>query len=122
MSLSQLFLFILGFFYTILIANVLKKNRPHVLPPSTILTAHLHPSLTSHQSQLNARLQTTQSQNALLYEDVKRQREEIDALLKHLEAAVGDVDGANAALDGLIEELSKEAREAEGDIAMAGDA
>ncbi|KAF4999462.1 hypothetical protein FGRMN_2484 [Fusarium graminum] len=84
---------------------------PHLLPPSTILAAHLTPSLTSHQSQLNARLQTTQSQNALLHDEVQRQREEIRALLDALEAVVADVQGANDALRPVADDVAAETRQ-----------
>ncbi|KAM0249427.1 hypothetical protein ACHAP5_002816 [Fusarium lateritium] len=83
---------------------------PHLLPPSTILAAHLTPSLTAHQSQLNARLQTTQSQNALLHDEVQRQREEIRALLDALETVVADVQGANDALRPVVDDVAAETR------------
>ncbi|KAJ4020051.1 hypothetical protein NW752_005154 [Fusarium irregulare] len=84
---------------------------PHMLPPSTILAAHLSPTLTAHQSQLNARLQTTQSQNALLHDEVQRQREEIRALLDALEAVVADVQGANDALRPIVDDVAAETRQ-----------
>ncbi|KAM0299564.1 hypothetical protein ACHAPM_007608 [Fusarium culmorum] len=84
---------------------------PHMLPPPTILAAHLTPNLTAHQSQLNARLQTTQSQNALLYDEVQRQREEIRALLDTLEAVVADVQGANDALRPVVGDVAAETRQ-----------
>jgi kinetochore protein NNF1 len=84
---------------------------PHLLPPSAILAAHLTPALTAHQSQLNARLQTTQSQNALLYDEVRRQREEIRALLDTLEAVVADVQGANDALRPVVDDIAAETRQ-----------
>ncbi|KAM0241243.1 hypothetical protein ACHAPO_002048 [Fusarium lateritium] len=84
---------------------------PHMLPPPTILAAHLTPTLTAHQSQLNARLQTTQSQNALLYDEVQRQREEIRALLDTLEAVVADVQGANDALRPVVNDVAAETRQ-----------
>ncbi|KAL6870025.1 hypothetical protein ACO1O0_001360 [Amphichorda felina] len=93
---------------------------PHLLPPDRILAAHLNPALASHRSQLNARLQTTQSQNALLHDEVRRQRDEIDALIGRLEAAAGDVRGANAALAGLVEQLAAEAREGKAAVESLG--
>ncbi|KAF4447261.1 Kinetochore-associated protein NNF1 [Fusarium austroafricanum] len=88
-----------------------QPTPPHMLPPSTILAAHLVPSLTAHQSQLNARLQTTQSQNSLLYDEVRRQREEIRALLDALEAVVADVQGANDALRPVVDDVAAETRQ-----------
>lgn len=78
------------------------------------------PALASHRSQLNARLQTTQSQNALLHDEVLRQRAEIDDLVGNLEAAAGDVRGANAELAGLVEQLAVEAREGKAAVEGAG--
>lgn len=88
-------------------------NSPHLLPARDIVSAHLAPALASHQSVLNARLQTTQSHNAILYEQIQGQRAEIELLLESLEAAVGDVRGANAALAPVVEQLAREAREAD---------
>ncbi|KAI5465534.1 Nnf1-domain-containing protein [Mariannaea sp. PMI_226] len=95
---------------------------PHLLPPDTILSAHLHPALTAHQSQLNARLQTTQSQNALLYDQVRQQREEIAALLDRLDAVVADVKGANDVLRPVVDDLATETRESLTAIEAAGGA
>ncbi|KAH6897241.1 Nnf1-domain-containing protein [Thelonectria olida] len=88
-----------------------QPTPPHLLPPDAILSAHLHPALTAHQSQLNARLQTTQSQNALLHDQVRQQREEIAALLDRLDAVVADVRGANDALRPVVDDLAAETRE-----------
>ncbi|KAH7170277.1 Nnf1-domain-containing protein [Dactylonectria macrodidyma] len=93
------------------IANTTPPTPPHLLPPNAILTAHLHPALVAHQSQLNARLQTTQAQNALLYDEVRRQRAEMAALLDRLDAVVADVQGANDALRPLADDVASETRE-----------
>ncbi|RFU75183.1 hypothetical protein TARUN_7083 [Trichoderma arundinaceum] len=90
-----------------------KPTPPHLLPARDILAAHLAPSLVSHQSVLNARLQTAQSHNAILYEQIQSQRAEIERLLDSLEAAVGDVKSANAALEPVVDQLAREAREAD---------
>jgi hypothetical protein len=92
--------------------------RPHLLAPETILQAHLSPHLASQQSQLNARLQTTQSQNETLHKEVLAQREELAALLAELDATIADVDGANGLLDEVAGDLAAEARIAE--VEMAG--
>lgn len=86
------------------------KIRPHTLPPATILAAHMHPALARHQSQLHARLETTQAQNELLVDVVRRQRAEVDELLARLEDAAEDVRGANAALADIVGELADETR------------
>ncbi|UNI14071.1 Tyrosinase [Purpureocillium takamizusanense] len=87
-----------------------KPTPPHLLPPEAILSAHLAPALAPHQSLLNARLQTSQGRNALLADEVRRQRADVEALLARLEAAVDDVRGANAALGAVAEDLAAESR------------
>ncbi|KAF4511384.1 hypothetical protein G6O67_003188 [Ophiocordyceps sinensis] len=89
-----------------------EPTPPHLLPPSHVLAAHLAAHLAPHRSLLNAKLQTTQAQNALLADAVARQRAELDALLARLDDAVADVRGANQALGGLADELADEARAA----------
>ncbi|GAB0138637.1 hypothetical protein EsDP_00006863 [Epichloe bromicola] len=89
---------------------------PHLLPPGDVLDAHLSPHLASHQSLLNARLQTTQAQNALLADDIRRQRREMEDLLGLLDKAVEDVRGANAVLGGVADELAAEARTVDADL------
>ncbi|KAF7543113.1 hypothetical protein G7Z17_g11002 [Cylindrodendrum hubeiense] len=101
-------------------ADTTPPTPPHLLPPNAILAAHLHPALTAHQSQLNARLQTTQSQNALLYDEVRRQRAEIAALLDRLDAVVADVQVANDALRPVADDLAAETREGLAAVEAAG--
>lgn len=91
----------------------LNKNRPHLLPAREILSAHLAPSLASHQSLLNARLQTAQSHNAILYDRIRAQRADIESLLGLLEGTVGDVRSANEALEPVVGVLAREAMDAE---------
>ncbi|KAI9681433.1 MAG: hypothetical protein M1817_002717 [Caeruleum heppii] len=67
---------------------------PHTLPPTSLLAAHLAPHLTQTRSQLNARLQTVQSQNAQLAAQIQEQRTEVDGLVGGLEAFVRDLEGA----------------------------
>ncbi|KAG6063985.1 hypothetical protein E4U32_000688 [Claviceps aff. humidiphila group G2b] len=89
---------------------------PHLLPPQDILAAHLSSRLAAHQSLLNARLQTTQAQNALLADHVRQQRLEMDELLRQLDRAVEDVRGANAVLGAVADELAAEARAVDGQL------
>ncbi|QSZ30661.1 hypothetical protein DSL72_000219 [Monilinia vaccinii-corymbosi] len=86
---------------------------PHTLPAPAILAAHLTPIYTTQQSQLNAKLQTTQSQNATLAEEIKKQREEIERLVRGVEMVVEDLDRANEVLDREVDGLGREALEAE---------
>ncbi|OTA06501.1 hypothetical protein A9Z42_0072390 [Trichoderma parareesei] len=90
-----------------------KPTPPHLLPAREILSAHLAPSLASHQSLLNARLQTAQSHNAILYDQIRAQRVEIENLLGLLEGTVGDVRSANEALEPVVRVLAREAMDAE---------
>ncbi|KAB8296919.1 hypothetical protein EYC80_002328 [Monilinia laxa] len=87
---------------------------PHTLPAPAILAAHLTPIYTTQQSQLNAKLQTTQSQNASLAEEIRKQREEIERLVKGVEVVVEDLDRANEVLDREVDGLGRQALEAEG--------
>ncbi|KAH6849983.1 Nnf1-domain-containing protein [Chaetomium sp. MPI-CAGE-AT-0009] len=90
---------------------------PHTLPATTILQAHLAPHLASHQSQLNAKLQNTQAANARLWDEIRAQRAEMEALLATVEKAVRDTDGANGLLGGAVaDELAAETRAAEADV------
>ncbi|EFY98906.1 Nnf1 domain protein [Metarhizium robertsii] len=91
----------------------------HLLSPEEVLRAHLGPRLAEQRGLLNARLQTTQAQNGLLADHVKAQREEIDALLGKLDAAVEDVRSANGVLGGVVGELAGEARGIDADMGDA---
>ncbi|KAF7879439.1 hypothetical protein EAF04_000635 [Stromatinia cepivora] len=87
---------------------------PHTLPAPSILAAHLTPIYTTQQSQLNAKLQTTQSQNAILAEEIRKQREEIERLVRGVEVVVEDLDRANGVLEREVDGLGREALKAEG--------
>lgn len=89
---------------------------PHTLPAQEIITAHTAPILISQNSQLNAKIQTTSSQNASLMAEIREQREEIEALLRGLESTVGDLEGAGMLLGEEMEGKGKteRARSAEG--------
>lgn len=92
-----------------------QPSAPHTLPPATIIEAHLTPLLISQNSQLNARLQTVQSQNAGLMQEIRRQREEIEGLLKGVEGTMADLEGAGGVLgDDHGTERALAARGAEG--------
>lgn len=94
------------------------NRRPHLLPADTVLAAHLAPHLALQQSQLNARLQTTQAHNAKLFADIQKQRAELEALVSLLEKLFADIDGASRALDGVVDDLAKETRTVE--VEMSG--
>lgn len=93
-------------------------HRPHTLPAETILAAHLAPHLASQQSQLNAKLQTVQSHNSRLFDEIQAQRAEMERILVAVEEALADVGGANELLDGVVEDLGKETRAVE--VEMSG--
>lgn len=91
---------------------------PHLLPAEAVLAAHLAPHLAGQQSQMNAKLQNTQAANVALWEGIRAQRAEVEALLHALEAALADVDGAAGLLDGVpAEELARESRGLEAEMA-----
>lgn len=83
-----------------------------------MLDAHLAPHLAAQQSQLNAKLQTVQSQNTRLFDEIQAQRAEIEELLGAVERTLEDMDGASALLDDVVEELAEETRTAE--VEMSG--
>ncbi|KAJ6787021.1 hypothetical protein PWT90_10079 [Aphanocladium album] len=87
-----------------------KPTPPHTLPPQAILAAHLHPALAQHQAQLGDLLRQTQAENATLVDEVRRQRAEVDELLRRLEDAAADVRDANEVLAGIVGELAEETR------------
>lgn len=89
---------------------VLTRYRPHLLPPEQIVAAHLAPALASQQSQLNARLQTMQSHNVALFEEIRAQREAARRMLDAVERILADVEGANGLLDEVVGELAEESR------------
>ncbi|KAI0976305.1 Nnf1-domain-containing protein [Xylaria arbuscula] len=90
---------------------------PHVLPPDEVLDAHLVPHLAQQQSQLNAKLQTTQAHNAKLFEDIQRQRSEIESLVSLLEKVLQDVDDTNRMMDDVVDDVARETRTIEIEMA-----
>lgn len=86
-------------------------SRPHLAPPPTLLTAHLHPFLEQHTSSLQSQLESTQQANTVLAADVRAQRAEIERLLSGLEGAAADISGAADALG-----REKALRDVEGEL------
>lgn len=94
-----------------------KPLPPHLLPAETILAAHLAPHLASQQSQMNARLQNTQAANAVLWEEIQAQRNEVEQLLASLEASLADIHAAAGLMDDLpAEQLAAESQAVEMEI------
>ena len=94
-------------------------DRLHLLPADDILAAHLAPHLASQQSQLNARLQTTQAHNSRLFDEIQAQRREIELLLGGVEKVLADMDGASQLLDAVADEVALESRSIEVDMTDA---
>ncbi|KAI1478987.1 hypothetical protein K445DRAFT_315649 [Daldinia sp. EC12] len=90
---------------------------PHMLPPDQILAAHLAPHLAQQQSQLNAKLQTVQAHNAKLFSDIQKQRAEMQSLMALLQKVFEDIDGANSQMDDVVDDLAKETRTVETEMA-----
>ncbi|KAL3425227.1 mind kinetochore complex component [Phlyctema vagabunda] len=87
---------------------------PHLLPARVVASAHLASLYASQQSQLNARLQTVESQNATLFEQIQAQKREMEVLMKGLEAAEADVDKTIEALGPeVVDTLAQDSRTAE---------
>ncbi len=93
-------------------------GRPHTLPPQALYLAHLAPHLAQAQSTLNAKLQTTQSQNAQLMEKITEQRGEIERLVGGLEGLVRDLEEAKDAVGAVFEdgELVREVLDIDGEL------
>ncbi|KAG9233601.1 Nnf1-domain-containing protein [Amylocarpus encephaloides] len=93
---------------------------PHAQPPPELLRAHLAPHLNSQRSHLNARLQTTESQNANLMAEVQRQKAEIEELMGRVRGLVEDVEGAGSMLgeEMVVGGLSEDGRR--GEEALSG--
>ncbi|KAG9241592.1 Nnf1-domain-containing protein [Calycina marina] len=86
---------------------------PHTLPPQAVLAAHLDPVRRGQQSQLNARLQTVECDNAALAKKMMEQRKEIEMLLGALEGRVEDLRRGGEEIENVGVEVSGESRKAE---------
>lgn len=76
--------------------------RLHTLPPTQLLQSHLSPIHAQQQSLLNAKLQTTASQNASLAEEIRKQREEISSLMGVAEKLVSDLESSGEMMAGVV--------------------
>ncbi|KAH7041294.1 Nnf1-domain-containing protein, partial [Microdochium trichocladiopsis] len=90
---------------------------PHTLPAEQVFAAHLAPHLKQQQSQLNAKLQTVQAHNAKLFDEVQRQRAEMESLVQLLEKTMEDIDSASQMMDEVADDLARETRTVEVGIA-----
>jgi hypothetical protein len=75
-------------------------NRPHRLPPSTLLAASLQPFLAAERTSLQSKLAAVEARNVVLAETVAHQRNEADALVTALERAVHDLERAGRLAQG----------------------
>lgn len=76
----------------------------HEVPAQELYEAHLSPLLVPIQDQLREQLRQTQERNLELAQAVRRQREEVERIVNGLEIAMQDLEGANAVLDGAVNE------------------
>lgn len=88
-----------------------------MLPAEQVFAAHLAPHLKQQQSQLNAKLQTVQAHNARLFDEVQRQRAEMESLVQLLEKTMEDIDSASQMMDELADDLAEETRTVEVEMA-----
>lgn len=88
-----------------------------MLPPQSLYLAHLAPYLASTQSQLETELQSVQAENEQLAKGVERQKDEVERLVSGLEAVIADLEGANSAMNDVVEgsDVRKEAMELDGE-------
>ena len=74
-------------------------DRPHTLSADELYLAHLLPTLQSAEEALVAKLETTQTRNLEFGATIRRQREEIDLLMRGVEDSVRDLQGAVEAME-----------------------
>jgi kinetochore protein NNF1 len=96
--------------------ELMALSRPHTLPPEMLVQGHVGGVLNSQQSQLNAKLQTAQSQNAMMRDRMEEQRKEIEVLIGSLDVVVRDLEGAGTLVGNEGDTLAAGSREAEGAI------
>lgn len=71
----------------------------HLQPPDALLAAHLAGTLEAARGKLNAREQTLQGRNEVLFEEVKQQWKEIEELTRGVEVLAEDLVGAGELMD-----------------------
>lgn len=76
---------------------------PHTLPPEPLYLAHLAPYLASAEQELQRELSDVQAENETLARGIQGQREQVEGLLKGLEAVVADMEGANKVMGEVVE-------------------
>lgn len=99
-------------------ANV--QVRPHALSAEQLYTAYLGPHLQEATELLDAKLQSTQAENAKAMELIAAQRNEMERLVGDLEMLVHDVENSvqvmHEGTDNGIEGLRAEAWEMESEV------
>ncbi|KAE8375906.1 Nnf1-domain-containing protein [Aspergillus bertholletiae] len=96
---------------------------PHTLTPEELYHARLAPHLQEAQSTLNENIESIQSENVALSQQIQSQRSEIEDLLSHLESVVADLEGAATAATQFSTEntLRKEALQMEEEVRAISD-
>jgi kinetochore protein NNF1 len=90
---------------------------PHILPATDILTAHLSPFLIEQHNTLTAALETVEKSNETLGQTIASQRDEMEKLVRGLEAVVGDLERSAGMLQGEdIQGMGGEVREIEAEL------
>jgi len=87
---------------------------PHLLPPASLLAAHLGPFLVEQTSAITNSLTAVQADNANVADAITSQRAEIEGLLRGLEGVVRDLEGAAAVVT-----KSEEMKGMEGELESA---
>jgi kinetochore protein NNF1 len=90
-------------------------GRPHTLPATDLVNAHLSPFLIDQQTALSAALSSIQSSNETLVTTISAQREEMEALMRGLEAVVADLESSAAMLQ------AEDVQNLSGDVRMIED-
>jgi kinetochore protein NNF1 len=97
--------------------EVVEPVPPHILPATDILNAHLSPFLLEQHNALTTALNTIEKSNETLVETVTSQRDEMEKLVKSLEAVIGDLERSATMLQGDdVQALGGEIREIENEL------
>ncbi|KAE8351762.1 Nnf1-domain-containing protein [Aspergillus coremiiformis] len=96
---------------------------PHTLTPEELYRARLAPHLQEAHTAMNAKIESTQNENAALSQRVQSQRLEIDGLMSRLESVIADLEGAATAATQFSAEnnLRKEAVQMEEEVKARSD-
>ncbi|KAL9624015.1 MAG: hypothetical protein Q9160_001768 [Pyrenula sp. 1 TL-2023] len=102
------------------VEGAVPERPPHALSAEQLYTAYLGPHLQEATELIDAKLQSTQAENAKAIEKIAAQRKEMEKLVGDLETLVRDVESSvqvmNEGTDNGVEGLRAEAWEIESEV------